>query len=156
MLLLILLQVTKERMPTQKHAIAKNAKDNPKKAASGSEKKHCIFHQNTAKCKKDNPPPPPAPPKKHSFNLRKTRLYLGSQHANAKYKKYNTERASGSERDCYLLIKTCKCNIVLVLVLVLVVVPHEPPPHHHHHPSPSSSSFSATKKQHHQKQQQQQ
>jgi hypothetical protein len=156
MLLLILLQVTKERMPTQKHAIAKNAKDNPKKAASGSEKKHCIFHQNTAKCKKDNHPPP-APQKKHSFNLRKTRLYLGSQHANAKYKKYNTERASGSERDCYLLIKTCKCNIVLVLVLVLVlvVVPHEPPPHHHHHPS-SSSSFSATKKKHHQKQQQQQ
>ncbi len=120
------------------------------------QKKNTVSFIKTLQNAKKTTTPPPAPQKKHSFNLRKTRLYLGSQHANAKYKKYNTKRASGSERDCYLLIKTCKCNIVLVLVLVLVVVPHEPPPHHHHHPSPSSSSFSATKKQHHQKQQQQQ
>jgi hypothetical protein len=150
MLLLILLQVTKERMPTQKHAIAKNAKDNPKKAASGSEKKHCIFHQNTAKCKKDNTP---RPTKTASTWENKTVPWITTY--KCKIQKYNTERTSGSERDCYLLIKTCKCNIVVVIVLVVVVVPHEPPPHHHHHPSPSSSSFSATKKQHHQKQQQQ-
>jgi hypothetical protein len=57
-LLLILLQVTKEKMPTQKHAIAKNAKDNPKKSSFKHQKRNTVsFIKTLQNAKKTTPPP---------------------------------------------------------------------------------------------------
>ncbi len=131
----------------------KKCKRQPKKSSCRIRKK--TLYLSSKHCKMQKRQHPPTPPKNTQLQLEENKTVPWITTCKCKTQKYNTERASGLERDCYLLIKTCKCNIVVLLLLLGVVVPHVPPHHHHHHPS-SSSSFSATKKQHHQKQQQHQ
>lgn len=62
----------------------KKCKRQPKKSSFRIRKKNTVsFIKTLQNAKKTTRP---TPPKKNSFNLRKTRLYLRSPHANAKYK----------------------------------------------------------------------